>query len=78
MQGEEDHVALQNDINLQYEWSLWWQLKFSTNKHKHLHFGPAHFYAYGSFYLNSTVIANMISYKDLGVIIPYKISRSHH
>ena len=65
IRNKEDHSALQNDLNLLYEWSLQWQLNFNVVKCKHLHFGAEHFF--GSFYLNSTVIDSVISHKDLGI-----------
>ena len=34
-----DHIALQNDLNSLYEWSLKCQLSFNISKCKHLHFG---------------------------------------
>ena len=49
IRNEEDHLALQKDLNLLHEWSLRWQLNFNVAKCKHLHFGTAH--SYGSFTL---------------------------
>ena len=40
----EDHTALQYDLDLLYEWSIHWQLKFNILKCKHVHFGPIHHY----------------------------------
>ena len=63
IRNEEDHLALQKDLNLLHEWSLQWQLNFNVAKCKHLHFGTAH--SYGSFYLNGTLVNSVTSHKDL-------------
>ena len=76
IQSEEDHIALQNDLNLLHEWSLRWQLNFNVNKCKHLHFGSGH--SYGSFYLNGTVIASVISHKDLGIVFDNNLKFHGH
>ena len=60
-----DYIALQNDLNSLYEWSLKWQLSFNISKCKHLHFGITH--SYGSFYLNGILIDSITSHKDLGI-----------
>jgi len=59
-----------------YEWSLWWQLKFNISKSMHLHIGSGH--SYGSFYLNGTVIASVISHKDLGIIFDNNLKFYDH
>jgi len=76
IRNKEDHSALQNDLNLLYEWSLQWQLNFNVVKCKHLHFGADHFF--GSFYLNSTVIDSVISHKDLGIIFDNHLKFHDH
>ena len=48
--SNDDHSALQNDLNLLYEWSVRWQLNFNISKCKHIHLGPIH--GYGPYYLN--------------------------
>ena len=50
----EDYSALQHDLDLLYEWSIHWQLKFNILKCKHMHLGPMHHY--GPYYLDGTVI----------------------
>ena len=65
VRNKEVHAALQDDLNLLYEWSLKWQLNFNVSKCKHLHFGIAH--RYGSFYLNGVLIESVTSHKDLGI-----------
>ena len=66
IRNEEDHLALQKDLNLLHEWSLRWQLNFNVAKCKHLHFGTAH--SYGSFYLNGTLVDSVTSHKVLGIV----------
>jgi len=43
---------------------------------KHLHFGSGH--SYGSFYLNGTVIASVISHKDLGIVFDNNLKFHGH
>ena len=49
----EDYSALQHDLDLLYEWSIRWQLKFNILKCKHMHLRPMHHY--GPCYLDGTV-----------------------
>ena len=49
-----------NDLNLLYEWSVRWQLKFNILKCKHIHFGPVH--DYGPYYLNGVIIDSVDSH----------------
>ena len=53
----EDYSLLQHDLDLLYEWSIHWQLKFNILKCKHMHLGPMHHY--GPYYLDGTVIDNI-------------------
>jgi len=39
VKGSDDHTALQHDLNLLYEWSVHWQLKFNVLKCKHITMG---------------------------------------
>ena len=75
IQSEEDHSILQNDLNLLHEWLLHWQVNCNIIKCKHLHFGTE--YSYGSFYLNGTVIASVVSHKDLAGIIYDNLRKFH-
>ena len=72
----EDYSVLQHDLDLLYEWSIRWQLKFNILKCKHMHLGPMHHY--GPYYLDGTVIDNFDSYKDLGVILDYQLKFCLH
>ena len=45
IRSNEDYTALQYDLSLLYEWSVYWQLKFNISKCKQIHFGPIHHYA---------------------------------
>jgi len=60
------HTALQHDLNLLYEWSVHWQLKFNVIKCKHIHFGPEN--NYGPYYMNCIAIDIVESQKDLGIL----------
>ena len=40
IKSRDDYLALQNDLNLLYNWSLTWQLSFNILKCEHLHLGP--------------------------------------
>ena len=40
--SNDDHSALQNDLNLLYEWLVQWQLNFNISKCEHIHLGPIH------------------------------------
>ena len=72
----DDHGALQNDLNLLYEWSVRWQLKFNILKCKHIHFGPVH--DYGPYYLNGVIIDSVDSQKDLGILFDNQLKFHHH
>ena len=72
----EDYSVLQHDLDLLYEWSICWQLKFNILKCKHMHLGPMHHY--GSYYLDGTVIDNIDSYKDLGIILDHQLKFHLH
>jgi len=48
------YSALQHDLDLLYDWTIRWQLKFNILKCKHIHLGPMHHF--GPYYLNGTVI----------------------
>ena len=66
----EDYSVLQHDLDLLYEWSIHWKLKFNILKCKHMHLGPMHHY--GLYYSDGTVTDNIDSYKDLGIILDHQ------
>ena len=72
----EDYSVLQHDLDLLYEWSIHWQLKFNILKCKHMHLGLMH--RYGPYYLDGTVIDNIDSYKDLGIILDHQLKFHLH
>ena len=72
----EDYSALQHDLDLLYEWSICWQLKFNILKCKDMHLGLMH--RYGPYYLDGTVIDNIDSYKDLGIILDHQLKFHLH
>ena len=74
--SDDDHSALQNDLNLFYEWSVRWQLNFNISKCKHIHLGPIH--GYGPYYLNGVVIDSVNSQKDLGILFDNQLRFHHH
>ena len=59
-----DFLQLQQDINLFYEWSRKWQLKFNISKYYLLHLGKPREYI-----IDGTVIKACDVVKDLGVQI---------
>ena len=74
--SNDDHRALQNNLNLLYEWSVRWQLNFNISKCKHIHLGPIH--GYGPYYLNGVVIDSVDSQKDLGILFDNRLRFHHH
>jgi len=60
---EEDHKALQNDLNALHAWSTTWKLKFNILKCKLFHLGPHH--SYGWYFLNGTEIERITQHKGL-------------
>jgi len=61
IKNRDDQLALQNDLNLLYNWSITWQLSFNKLKCKHLHLGPPHHFEP---YLSNSL--EIDSHKDLG------------
>jgi len=74
--SSDDHTALQHDLNLLYEWSVCWQLKFNILKCKHIHFGPAN--NYGSYYMNGIAIKIVVRQKDLGILFDNQLKFHSH
>jgi len=75
----EDSSALQHDLDLLYDWSIHWHLKFNILKCracKHMHLRPIHHY--GPYYLNGTVIDSTDSYKDLDIILDHQLKFHLH
>jgi len=62
-----DFFQLQHDINLLYDWSRKWQLKFNISKCYLLHLGKPH--EFGEYTIDCTVINGCDVVKDLGVQI---------
>jgi len=60
---EDDHAALQKDLDALHTWSVNWQLKFTC---KLFHLGPHHHY--GPYFLNGIEIDKTILHKDLGIL----------
>jgi len=61
IRNREDYLALQNDLNLLYNWPLTWQLTFNILKCKHLHLGPPHHFE--PYHINSLEIDRVASHK---------------
>ena len=76
IRNRDDHATLQNDLNLLYDWSVRWQLKFNISKCKHVHFGPVH--QFGSYYLNGIEIDSVESQKDLGILFDHQLKFHLH
>ena len=78
MRSKKDHTALQNDLNLLYEWTLNWQLSFNITKCKHIHFGIPQ--SYGSFFKvpNGILIDSVTSHKDLGITFDSQLKFHGH
>ena len=76
IRNRDDHATLQNDLNLLYDWSVHWQLKFNISKCKHVHFGPVH--QFGSYYLNGIEIDSVESQKDLGILFDHQLKCHLH
>ena len=76
VKNSDDHTVLQHDLNLLYEWSVHWQLKFNILKCKHIHFGPAN--NYGPYYMNSIAIDTVESHKDLGILFDNQLKFHSH
>ena len=74
VKNSDDHTVLQHDLNLLYEWSVRWQLKFNILKCKHIHFGPAN--NYGPYYMNSTAIDTVESH--LGILFDNQLKFHSH
>ena len=76
VKSSDDHTALQHDLNLLYEWSVRWQLKFNILKCKHIHFGPSN--NYGSYYMNGIAIEIVVCQKDLGILFDNQLKFHSH
>ena len=76
MRNRDDYLALQNDLNSLYNWSLTWLLTFNIVKCKHLHLGPAHHF--GSYQLNRLEIDTVTSHKDLGILFDEHLKFHNH
>lgn len=66
VQSEDDHQALQRDINKLEKWSRMWQLPFNTDKCKIMHYGRNN--PQFEYRLGRTKIKAVTEEKDLGVI----------
>ena len=71
-----DFLQLQQDINLLYEWSRKWQLKFNISKCYLLHLGKPH--EFGECTIDGTVIKTYDVVKDLGVQIDMELKFHDH
>ena len=71
-----DFFQLQHDINLLYEWSRNWQLKFNISKCYLLHLGKPH--EFGKYMIDGTVIKACDVVKDLGVQIDKQLKFHDH
>ena len=72
-----DFLQLQQDINLLYEWSRKWQLKFNIGKCYMLHLGKPH--EFGEYTIDAgTVIKACDVVKDLGVQIDNQLKFHNH
>ena len=76
IRNRDDYLALQNDFNLLYNWSLTWQLSFNIFKCKHLHLGPPHHFE--AYHINSLVIDSVTSHKDLGTQFDNQLKSHEH
>ena len=70
--SEEDHAKMQRDIDQLLEWADKWQMEFNAKKCKIMHFGPKNpqfSYCMGGYAPAGTVLEDVSSEKDLGVIV---------
>ena len=74
--SDEEHVVLQNDLDMLADWSETWQLKFNASKCKVLHIGQ-HDTNY-EYYLGNSKLENTTMEKDLGVIMDGELKFHNH
>lgn len=71
-----DCEILQMDLDQLYLWADTWQLKFKTNKCKVIHFG--HSNVKSRYSMGGNFLADVLTEKDLGVLVDDKLSFSNH
>jgi len=71
-----DFFQLQHDINLLYEWSKKWKLKFNISKCYLLHLGKPR--GFGEYTIDGSVIKACDVVKDLGVLIDKQLKFHDH
>ena len=73
-----DCINLQNDLDLLYNWSCKWNLKFNAKKCKILSIcrskNPVHFY----YNINGQILEKVQNIRDLGVIVDSDLKWSNH
>jgi len=72
----EGFSAVQHDLDLLYDWTIRWQLKFNILKCKHMHLRLMHHF--GPYYLNKIVIDSTDFYKDLDNILDHQLKFHLH
>ena len=67
---------LQKDLDIAWEWSTRWQLKFNINKCKVMHFGSKN--QNSTYFINQKPLEAVEVERDLGVMVDNKLTFSSH